>query len=124
MASTTRQIANTLLRQQQKSIVSNVCQRSLHSSAMRLQTTTNTSRNEPTKKNFAESLTDKLIGQVWKQRQQYKDHREPTRFVQIDALPHTATTEDVYKLAREAFPKGDKNIVESKIVYLYNTQQK
>jgi hypothetical protein len=114
MASTTRQIANTLLRQQQKSIVLKVCQRSLHSSAVRLQTVT--THNEPTKKNFAESLTDKFIGQVWKQRQQYKDHREPTRFVQIDALPHTATTEDVYKLAREAFPKGDKNIVESKIL--------
>lgn len=112
MASTTCRIAHTLLRQQQKATVLNVCQRSLHSSVMRLQTG---APNELIKKNFAEALTDNFIGVVWKQRQQYKNHKEPTRFVQIDALPYTATAEDVYKLAREAFPKGDKSISESKI---------
>lgn len=39
--------------------------------------------------------------------------REPTRFVQIESLPNTATSEDIRKLAREAFPKGDQNIIES-----------
>lgn len=40
--------------------------------------------------------------------------REPTRFIQIDSLPMTATSEDIRKLAREALPDGDKAIQECK----------
>ena len=40
--------------------------------------------------------------------------KEPTRFIQIDSLPMTATSEDIRKLAREALPDGDKAIQECK----------
>ncbi|KAI8087843.1 uncharacterized protein B0P05DRAFT_569325 [Gilbertella persicaria] len=68
--------------------------------------------------NFAESLTDKFIDQAKKQRRQNKTYSEPTRFVQVDHMPPTATFEDINKLAREAFPKGDKTIDESKHAYI------
>lgn len=103
MAST-RQLVSALVRQRISIQALNTCQRSIHTSLVRLNT------NE-TQKNFAETLTNKFIGQVKKQG---KNTSEPTRFVQIDSLPTTATTEDVRKLAREAFPQGDKSIVESK----------
>jgi nitrogenase subunit NifH len=113
MAST-RQLVSIITRQRISSQVIKTCQRSIHSSVIRL----NTNNNEHVKKNFAESLTDKFIGQV---KRQGKNPRmaEPTRFVQIDALPTTATTEDVRKLAREAFSKGDKSIIESKETTLF-----
>lgn len=41
---------------------------------------------------------------------------EPTRFIFVEALPATATPEDIRKLAREAFPNGDKSISESKLM--------
>ncbi|KAI7904140.1 uncharacterized protein BX663DRAFT_504091 [Cokeromyces recurvatus] len=66
--------------------------------------------------NFAETLARKFLGQVRMQRQigggANSDHKEPSRFVRIRYLPRTVTTEDIYKLAREAFPKGDKNILD------------
>lgn len=110
---TTRQFVSSLVRRQTtKSIFSTTCQRSLHTTLTRFNLATNE------KKNFAETLTDKFIGQVKRQQQgNYNKNKmstaEATRFVQIDALPHTATTEDVYKLAREAFTGGDKSIIES-----------
>lgn len=102
MAST-RQLVSVLVRQRLSAQVFNTCQRSLHTSVVRL--------NNAEKTNFAENLTNKFIGQVKKQG---KKSVEPTRFVQIDSLPVTATTEDIRKLAREAFPQGDKRIVEGK----------
>lgn len=69
-------------------------------------------KNPTLETNFAEALTDKFVNQVKKQRQQYK--MEPTQLVKIELLPNTATREDINKLAREAFHKGDKNIVEGK----------
>ncbi|KAG2209191.1 hypothetical protein INT47_005483 [Mucor saturninus] len=103
MAST-RQLASVLVRQRLSAQVFNTCQRSLHTSVVRF------NNNNTEKTNFAENLTNKFIGQVKKQG---KKSAEPTRFVQIDSLPVTATTEDVRKLAREAFPQGDKRIVEA-----------
>lgn len=38
----------------------------------------------------------------------------PSKFLVVDNLPLTATTEDVKKLAREAFTQGDKCMNESK----------
>lgn len=77
--------------------------RSLYTSA--------TQPNGESLKNFAEALAEKFINQVKKQKQKKKDH---TRLIQIELLPFTATAEDIRKLAREAFPKGDKSIVDSK----------
>lgn len=99
MAST-RQLVSALVRQRLSNRVFSTCQRTLFTSTVQL--------NE---KNYAETVTNKFIGQVKKQG---KNTTEPTRFVQIDSLPVTATTEDIRKLAREAFPEGDKSIVESK----------
>lgn len=98
----TRQLVRAIARQ--RVAVFNTCQRSLHTSIVRFETP---------KTNFAEAITDKFIGQVKRQGKNPK-RPEPTRFVQIDTLPITATTEDVLKLAREAFPNGDKSVVESK----------
>lgn len=75
--------------------------RSLYTSA--------TQSNGESLKNFAEALAEKFINQVKKQRQKKKDL---TRLIQIELLPFTATAEDIRKLAREAFPKGDKSIVD------------
>jgi hypothetical protein len=98
----TRQLVRAIARQRVP--VFNTCQRSLHTSFVRFETP---------KTNVAETLTNKFVGQV---KRQGKNPRapEPTRFVQIDILPNTATTEDILKLAREAFPNGDKSVVESK----------
>lgn len=104
----TRQLVRAIARQ--RVAVFNTCQRSLHTSFVRFETP---------KTNFAEAITDKFIGQVKRQGKNPKGP-EPTRFVQIDTLPITATTEDVLKLAREAFPSGDKSVVESKrIIYAF-----
>ncbi|KAI9262636.1 hypothetical protein EDC94DRAFT_518937 [Helicostylum pulchrum] len=105
----TRQLVSVIARQRLSTQVLNTCQRSLHTSIVRL--------NETPQKNFTEALTDKFIGQVKKQGKNGK-LSDPTRFVQIDSLPATATTEDIRKLAREAFPEGDKSIVEA--VFLRN----
>jgi hypothetical protein len=59
---------------------------------------------------LGEALANKFTGQVKKTRNSVV---EPTRFVKIDTLPITATTEDIRKLAREAFSDGDKSIIES-----------
>ncbi|KAK4515273.1 uncharacterized protein ATC70_002883 [Mucor velutinosus] len=90
------------------SIVTKTCQRaSFHTTQHILNTTTE-------KKNFAENISKQFIGYVKKQRSnQTKAFAEPSRFVAIDSLPPTATTEDVYKLAREAFADGDKQIIET-----------
>ncbi|CEI94135.1 hypothetical protein RMCBS344292_08356 [Rhizopus microsporus] len=61
-------------------------------------------------RHFAEAFTNKLIKQAKRQYQPQK--AEPTRLVSIESLPRTATSEDIRKLAREAFPKGDKSIVD------------
>lgn len=102
----TRQLVSVIVRQRLSTQVFNTCQRSLHTSIVRL--------NDTQQKNFTEALTDKFIGQVKKQGKNGGRLSEPTRFVQIDALPTTATTEDIRKIAREAFPQGDQSIVESK----------
>jgi hypothetical protein len=108
----TRHLVSALARRQTtRAIFNTTCQRSLHTTLTRFNVETETA---PQKKNFAESLTDKFIGQVKRQQQGNKKMAEPTRFVQIDSLPATATTEDVCKLAREAFTQGDKSIIESK----------
>ncbi|CAO3616924.1 unnamed protein product [Mucor hiemalis] len=74
--------------------------------------TTSCVRLQAEKKNLADSLSNKFVGQVRRQGKNAKAP-EPTRFVQIDALPNTATTEDIRKLAREAFAQGDKSIVDT-----------
>ncbi|OAD08014.1 hypothetical protein MUCCIDRAFT_154817 [Mucor lusitanicus CBS 277.49] len=77
-------------------------------------TTQHNNNTATEKKNFAENMSKQFIGHVKKQRShQTKAFAEPSRFVVIDALPPTATTEDVYKLAREAFTDGDKQIIEA-----------
>ncbi|KAI8150241.1 hypothetical protein BJV82DRAFT_586411 [Fennellomyces sp. T-0311] len=68
------------------------------------------------KSSAAATMTSKFIAQVRKERNIVS--KEPTRFVQIDALPATTTTEDIKKLAREALPEGDKSINE--IVFVRN----
>ncbi|KAI9351676.1 hypothetical protein BD770DRAFT_421157 [Pilaira anomala] len=103
-----RQLVSVISRQRLSVQAINTCQRSMHTSAVRL----NSSLNETQKKNFAEVLTDKFIGQVQGQGNKFRNV-EPTRFVRIDNLPVTATSEDVYKLAREALPQGDKSIIEA-----------
>ncbi|KAI9483761.1 MAG: hypothetical protein EXX96DRAFT_559600 [Benjaminiella poitrasii] len=64
---------------------------------------------------FAEVLANKFIGQVRKQRQighgAEQHSTEPSQYVRIKYLPRTVTLEDVHKLAREAFPNGDKQIL-------------
>lgn len=83
------------------------CQKALFTtSCVRLQ-------QQAEKKNLADSLSNKFVGQVKRQGKNAKAP-EPTRFVQIDALPNTATLEDIRKLAREAFAQGDKSIIDSK----------
>ncbi|CAO3695466.1 hypothetical protein G6F70_009156 [Rhizopus microsporus] len=79
-----------------------ICARSFTTSAIRFET------NEH--RHFAETFTNKLIKQAKRQYQPQKV--EPTRLVSIESLPRTATSEDIRKLAREAFPKGDKSIVD------------
>lgn len=102
----TRQLISAIARQ--RVVAQHVlkpCQKALFTtSCVRLQTE---------KKNLADSLSNKFVGQVRRQGKNAKAP-EPTRFVQIDALPNTATTEDIRKLAREAFAQGDKSIVDSK----------
>jgi hypothetical protein len=73
---------------QQQSLIPKTFQRSLHTSFTR-------------------------FSEITENRQKPQHRKEPTRFVQIESLPSTATTEDIRKLAREAFNKGDQNIVES-----------
>lgn len=102
-----RQLVSVISRQRLSVQAINTCQRSMHTSAVRL----NSSLNETPKKNFSEILADKFIGQVQGQGNKLRTV-QPTRFVRIDNLPVTATSEDVNKLAREALPQGDKSIIE------------
>jgi hypothetical protein len=97
----TRALATVALRQR---FAVPVCQRMLHTS-VRL----NTAEGN----NLGEALANKFTGQVKKTRNSVV---EPTRFVKIDTLPITATTEDIRKLAREAFSDGDKSIIESEFL--------
>ncbi|CAO3654963.1 unnamed protein product [Mucor fragilis] len=91
------------------SLATKTCQRALIHTTQQMLNSTSTE-----KKNFAENISKQFIGHVKKQRShQTKAFAEPSRFVVIDALPPTATTEDVYKLAREAFADGDKQIIET-----------
>ncbi|KAI7883424.1 hypothetical protein K492DRAFT_143903 [Lichtheimia hyalospora FSU 10163] len=60
--------------------------------------------------NDVDKVTRKFVDRVRKNRNFNK--KEPTRFIQIDSLPMTATSEDIRKLAREALPDGDKAIQE------------
>ncbi|KAI8377029.1 hypothetical protein EDC96DRAFT_474210 [Choanephora cucurbitarum] len=88
-----------------KSIVQPVTfQRAFHTSYIQQQQGEN---NSP-----VEKLTDKFIQQAKRQRRLHGNKVEPTRFVQIDHMPPTSTSEDINKLAREAFPKGDRSIDE------------
>ncbi|KAI8330693.1 hypothetical protein BC941DRAFT_439934 [Chlamydoabsidia padenii] len=75
-------------------------------------TTTNTSSSGSSASQFADSVTKKFIDQA-KKGYPSRSSGTPSRFVVIDNLPSTATTEDIRKLAREAFPKGDKSINET-----------
>lgn len=93
-------------------LATKTCQRSFHSSYQTL-------KNQPQDtedKNFVEKFSKQFIGHVKKQRSQTKAFAEPSRFVVINSLPPTATTEDIRKLARESFPDGDKQISESKFI--------
>lgn len=85
-----------------------ICARSFTTSAIRFEANGH--------RHFAEAFTNKLIKQAKRQYQPQK--AEPTRLVSIESLPRTATSEDIRKLAREAFPKGDKSIVDSKLAFL------
>ncbi|KAI8089257.1 uncharacterized protein BX664DRAFT_332538 [Halteromyces radiatus] len=75
-----------------------------------LYTTTSTEASSASK--FADSVTKKFIGQA-KKGQIGRRFNTPSKFVIIEDLPSTATTEDVRKLAREAFSQGDKSIRET-----------
>lgn len=100
------------------SLATKTCQRALIHTTQQMLNSTSTE-----KKNFAENISKQFIGHVKKQRShQTKAFAEPSRFVVIDALPPTATTEDVYKLAREAFADGDKQIIESKYLSMSEIQ--
>ena len=101
----TRQFITTFARQRVSQQLLNTCRRNIHTSFVRFNVEKNT--------HTAEALTNKFVGQVQRQNKPFRG--EPTRLVQIDALPNTATKEDVLKLAREAFPEGDKSVVESKV---------
>ncbi|KAI8988054.1 hypothetical protein BDF20DRAFT_853599 [Mycotypha africana] len=59
--------------------------------------------------NHAALLANKFITHAKFQRQQAYI---ATPFVSIQHIPPTATLEDIYKLAREAFPEGDKAVKE------------
>ncbi|KAI8993446.1 hypothetical protein BDB01DRAFT_894112 [Pilobolus umbonatus] len=80
---------------------------------------TTQNNNVGQKKEFAEAIAGKFINQVKKQYHNTST-AEPTRYVQIDNLPSTVTKEDIMKMAREAFPNGDKNIIE--VVFLRNDE--
>ncbi|EIE83660.1 hypothetical protein G6F46_001807 [Rhizopus delemar] len=95
MASAARFLVPIVARQR---IALNVCSRSFHTSLI---------RNVEARKDVTKTFNDKFGG-----RRQQQQRLEPTRLIQIDTLPMTATTEDIRKLAREAFPKGDKSIVD------------
>lgn len=53
-----------------------------------------------------------LLGQI-KNERRFESMRKPTRLVQIQSLPASATHEDIRKLGREAFANGDKTIDDS-----------
>ncbi|KAI7850886.1 hypothetical protein BDC45DRAFT_517376 [Circinella umbellata] len=65
---------------------------------------------QPKNESPAATLTNKFIAHARKERNIID--KEPTRFIQIDHLPITTTTEDIRKLAREALPNGDQSIDE------------
>ncbi|CDH48640.1 hypothetical protein RO3G_08365 [Lichtheimia corymbifera JMRC:FSU:9682] len=109
-----RSIFSSLARQQpaiaafaQQSIRREQC-RLFRTSAMAL--TTAQQQQQQSVATDAEKVTRKFVDHVRKNRNFNK--REPTRFIQIDSLPMTATSEDIRKLAREALPDGDKAIQE------------
>jgi hypothetical protein len=113
MASTARQLVAHIARQRAMSTLAiNTCQRSSFHTTQQILRDGSDEYNHK-KKNFAENMSKQFIGHVKKQRTQTKAFAEPSRFVVIDSLPPTATTEDVHKLAREAFPDGDKQIMET-----------
>lgn len=119
MASTVRQLVAHVARQRaMPTLAINTCQRSSFHSTQQILRDGPDEYNHTKKKNFAENMSKQFIGHVKKQRTQTKAFAEPSRFVVIDSLPPTATTEDVYKLAREAFPDGDKQIMESEFLLL------
>ncbi|SAM08312.1 hypothetical protein [Absidia glauca] len=72
-------------------------------------TTTNAATNTYTSgssaSQFADSVSKKFIA---KNGQVGRRGNTPSKFLVVDNLPLTATTEDVKKLAREAFTQGDK----------------
>ncbi|CAO3685938.1 unnamed protein product [Rhizopus stolonifer] len=70
---------------------------------------TSIARRSEIENNFAKSFNDNFKDHGKKQQ---KHLLEPTRLIQIEALPFTSTSEDVRKLAREAFPKGDRSIID------------
>ncbi|KAI8352499.1 hypothetical protein BD560DRAFT_224743 [Blakeslea trispora] len=101
MASIVRSLLRSRLSTQRIAI--QPCQRAFHFS---------TQQQQQGEVNYTEALTDTFIQQAKKQRRQNGNKVQPTRFVKIDHMPLSSTSEDINKLAREAFPKGDKSINE------------
>ncbi|KAI8381027.1 uncharacterized protein BYT42DRAFT_564982 [Radiomyces spectabilis] len=68
---------------------------------------------EPTR-SIADNLTNKFMklneGKLSKNH--YRRVAQPSQVIRFDHMPVTATAEDIKKLAREAFPEGDKAIRE------------
>ncbi|KAI9276155.1 hypothetical protein BY458DRAFT_433963 [Sporodiniella umbellata] len=44
--------------------------------------------------------------------EQTREVKQSSRLIRIDGLPRTVTTQDILKLAREAFKNGDKSVVD------------